>query len=252
VSLRQSFPQDGRLLFVVDTTTSTNDLAREWGRQGAPDGATVMADRQTSGRGRSGRHWHSPPGMNLYLSRIIRDTPSNLRLAPLVGAVATCAAVEKHLPGFRVSIKWPNDVLADGRKLAGILAELETGPEPFAVIGIGLNVNMQAADFPTGLRTPATSLRIELGRPLRRAALQENLTEQLAAWCNQLGRDPGRIVEAYTCRCTTLGNRVRVTPPGRPAFTGRALRIAPDGALWVERDDRQQVRIEAGDVDTCA
>lgn len=241
-----------RFLMVVDSATSTNDLAREWGRQGAPDGATVVADRQTAGRGRSGRRWHSPPGVNLYLSRIVRVELPCLRLVPLLGAVATCAAVGEHLPGREVAIKWPNDILTGGRKLAGILAELDAGPDPFAVVGIGLNVNMQQADFPTDLRTPATSLRIELGRPLRRATLQESLEEHLSAWRNQLGRDPGRIVAAYTDRCTTLGDRVRVAPPGRPAFTGRALRIGADGVLWVERDDLEQVRIEAGDVDPCA
>ncbi len=143
---------------------STNDVAREWAISGAPGGAVVVAARQTRGRGRRARVWHSPPGTGLYASFILRpgwpaaDAP-NLAILCAMGAFR---ALEKAgVPGLRV--KWPNDILAGGRKICGVLVEprIGGGRVEFAVVGIGINVGQGAEDFPPELRGTATSCRIE-------------------------------------------------------------------------------------------
>ena len=145
-------------------TASTNDVAREWALTGAPDGALVVAARQTRGRGRRERTWDSPAGTGLYASFVLRpDWPADQ--APnlaIVAGMAAFRALEKA--GVRdLRMKWPNDVLANGRKICGVLVEprLGAGRIEFAVAGIGINVGQGADDFPPDLRQPATSCRLE-------------------------------------------------------------------------------------------
>lgn len=145
-------------------TASTNDVAREWALAGAPDGAVVVAGRQTRGRGRRDHTWESPAGMGLYASFILRPgwpAKQAPHLAVLAGMAAYGALAAAGVPGLRV--KWPNDILADGRKLAGVLVEPRVGGEriEFAVAGIGINVAQRADDFPPALRGRATSCAIE-------------------------------------------------------------------------------------------
>ncbi len=145
-------------------TASTNDVARDWALAGAPDGAVVVAARQIRGRGRRERTWDSPPGAGLYASFILRpewpaDQAPNLAI---VAGMAAFRALEKAgVDGLRV--KWPNDVLAGGKKICGVLVEprLGAGRIEFAVVGIGINVGQGAGDFPPDLRLPATSCRLE-------------------------------------------------------------------------------------------
>ena len=159
----------GGELVRVDVVTSTNDVARERAEAGADEGLAVIARAQTAGRGRRGRAWVSPPGSALYLSVILRP-PWPADQAPWLGVlagIATARAAESLLPkGAPVSIKWPNDVLVDGRKLAGVLVEPRSarGRIEFAVAGIGLNVAQQESDWPEELRLRAVSLR-QLGAP---------------------------------------------------------------------------------------
>ncbi len=145
-------------------TASTNDVARDWALAGAPDGAVVAAGRQTRGRGRRERTWASPAGMGLYASFILRPGWSAKQaphLAVLAGMAAHGALEAAGVPRLRV--KWPNDILADGRKIAGVLVEPRVGGEriEFAVAGIGINVAQRADDFPPALRGRATSCAME-------------------------------------------------------------------------------------------
>jgi BirA family biotin operon repressor/biotin-[acetyl-CoA-carboxylase] ligase len=145
-------------------TASTNDVARDWALAGAPDGALVVAARQTRGRGRRERIWDSPAGAGLYASFVLRpEWPAEQapNLAIVAGMAAYHALEKAGVANLR--IKWPNDVLANGKKICGVLVEprLGAGRIEFAVVGIGINVGQGAGDFPAGLRLPATSCRLE-------------------------------------------------------------------------------------------
>ncbi len=163
-------------------TESTNDVARDWALAGAPEGAVVVAARQTVGRGRRERIWNSPPGLGLYASFVLRpgwpaeDAPN---LAILAGMAAFHAMEKVGVEDLR--IKWPNDVLANGKKICGVLVEprLGAGRIEFAIAGIGINVGHAAADFPAELRASATSCRLE-GAAISVDRMQEALVESLA------------------------------------------------------------------------
>jgi BirA family biotin operon repressor/biotin-[acetyl-CoA-carboxylase] ligase len=220
-------------------TTSTNDAAKKWAQEGAPDGAVIVADHQTAGRGRLGRSWHSPPGVNLYLSRIYRNS---FDLLPLQGALATREAIQSYLPSdLTAAIKWPNDILVGEYKVAGILCELL---EDAAIIGIGINVN--TTGFPGDLRRPASSLRILTGAEQDREAVLKSILERLDYWKS----NSGETVDVFTRHCITLGRRVKVSVPGREVLKGIAVRLNEKGALIVEDQANVAHCIEAGDVDT--
>jgi len=218
--------------------TSTSDAAREWAQAGAPDGAVVVADHQTAGRGRLGRSWHSPPGVNLYLSRICRGS---FDLLPLQGALATREAVQTFLPpDLTAAIKWPNDILVGEYKLAGILCELF---DDAAVIGIGINVN--TTGFPEDLRRPASSLRMLSGAEQDRDAVLKTVLDRLDHW----RKNTNQVIDTFTRHCITLGREVTVTLPGREPLTGNALRLNARGALILKDQSGVEHTVEAGDVD---
>ena len=169
-------------------TASTNDVARDWALAGAPDGAVVVAARQTRGRGRRERTWDSPAGTGLYASFVLRtDGPAEQapNLAIVAGMAAFRALEKAGVKNLR--IKWPNDVLANGRKICGVLAEprLGAGRIEFAVVGIGINVGQGADDFPPDLRLPATSCRLE-NAPISVDGMLELLVQSL----HDAGRAP--------------------------------------------------------------
>ena len=163
-------------------TESTNDVARDWALAGAPEGAVVVADKQTRGRGRRARLWDSPSGVGLYASFILRpDWPAaDAAQLAILGGLAAFHALE--LAGVQnLRIKWPNDILAGGRKICGVLVEPRVGAEriEFAVVGIGINVGHTRRDFPPELRPFATSCRLE-GAAISVDALLANLVK---SWC---------------------------------------------------------------------
>ncbi|HWP35170.1 MAG TPA: biotin--[acetyl-CoA-carboxylase] ligase [Thermodesulfobacteriota bacterium] len=230
----------GRPLAVYGTVGSTNDLARAAARAGAPEGLAVVADAQTAGRGRLGRRWHSPPGVNLYCSVLLRPRlPA--RLAPrfsLLAGVATAAVALAE--GLVPRLKWPNDLLLEGRKAAGVLAELELGPAgavEAVVLGIGLNLNLEPAAWPAELAERATSFAAVLGRPVDRAAVARRLLEALEAWVDRYRRHGfGPVREAWE-RLAGLPTRLAVTVPGdggEEVVEGVARGLADDGALLLE------------------
>ncbi|GIW44013.1 MAG: hypothetical protein KatS3mg077_1295 [Candidatus Binatia bacterium] len=241
----------GRPLHYRATTESTNDDAAVLGRQGAPEGTTVIADAQTRGRGRRGRSWVSPANLNLYLSVLLRP-PMDPDSAPQLGIVAGLAAldaVRSIVPA--AELKWPNDVLVRGRKLCGILAELSLGAGArldFVVLGIGVNVNSLETDFPAELRGIATSLRIEAGRWIDReefaATLLRCLGEEYGAFLAQ-GFAPAR--QRWESACGTVGRRVEVDTGGE-RFVGTVLGLDERGALRVRREHDGEVTVISGDV----
>ncbi len=187
-----------------ESLPSTNDTARELARAGAAHGTVVVADAQTRGRGTKGRSWHSPRGLGLYASFILRwDGPDGFRapfsLLPLAAGLAAADAV-RDAAGLEARLKWPNDLVHGRKKLGGILTEavFAAGRPGFAVVGVGLNVNHGEADFPGGIRETATSIRLATGHESDREALLASLCLGLERWYNPLvqgdgGTDPPEL-----------------------------------------------------------
>jgi len=228
---------------------STNDRARELLEGADGDGSVVVAEVQTSGRGRRGRSWQSPPGRNLLMSVALEPDLAaaeawRLGLATALAVAEACAAVSP------VVLKWPNDVVAasDGRKLGGLLIETMAEGDRLraAVLGIGINVNWQRAEMPADLQEEATSLADLAGAPVDRAALLDRLLDALESEIAAIeaGRSPR---ERYRALCATLGSAVNVeTAEG--TVHGRAIDLDATGALVVEdRGGRRHV-VTGGEV----
>jgi BirA family biotin operon repressor/biotin-[acetyl-CoA-carboxylase] ligase len=209
-------------------TTSTNDRARELAAAGAPHGTLVTAAAQSAGRGRQGRTWSAPPGRALLMSLVLRDPPA---LLPLAAAVAVADAA-----GPQATIKWPNDVLLGGRKLAGILAEGRP-QEGWAVLGVGLNVAVRPGDLPAELRDAAASLGLEP------ADVDAVLARVLAALERTLALDPGALLDAWRERDALLGREITWS-----AGRGRAAGIDGAGRLVVELPGGGRTALDAGEV----
>ena len=211
---------------------STNDEALALARAGAPDGTAVAARAQTHGRGRLGHDWYSPDAGNVYLSLVHRPTrpPGELAGLTLDLALAVARVLDDH--GVSVGLKWPNDVLLGGRKLAGILTELhlDLPGGPVLIIGLGLNVNAPIEAFPAPLDVIATSVRVATGRVLALDPLEDALADALHDACLAFGTRGVPLVSDYLARCVSLGRRVRVTPGDA---TGEVCGVATDGALLV-------------------
>ncbi len=230
---------------------STNVYAKTQGEAGEPEGLVVLADTQTAGTGRFARSWHSPPG-GLYFSILLRPsmlTPSETQLITLTVGVAV-AKVLQQAYGVQATLKWPNDVQIDRRKVAGILAEQSlTGDHvEYVVVGIGVNVNIPLDDFPEELTSKATSLQEVLGHPVELPRLFGYLSGQLEYWYIRL-RDKGfpTIAPHWRKFCTHLGRSVTVTS-SEGIVKGIAQDIAPDGSLILSSPTGKQI-LRSGDLD---
>src|SRR3989337_3675467 len=208
----------GKEIVVCDEVNSTNDAAMEKGAQGEKEGLVVIADSQLHGKGRLGRTWISPKGVNLYVSILLRPEfpPLQASVLTMMASVAVATAISKTT-GLDARIKWPNDILIDQKKVSGILTEMNAEEERIhhVVIGVGINVNMKKEDFPEGLRMPATSLMESLGKRVDRKELLYSLLESLDSNYEALttnGVVP--MVQEWRRLCSTLHKRVRVNLPG--------------------------------------
>jgi BirA family biotin operon repressor/biotin-[acetyl-CoA-carboxylase] ligase len=239
----------GRHLERYTEIDSTNTRAVALARAGAPEGTLVLAERQTAGRGRLGRRWHAPPGSALLMSLLLRPPlpPTRAQWATMVCAVAAAEAVEATA-GLEVGIKWPNDLVVQGRKLGGVLTELgarDANTLDYVVVGLGLNVNLDPAALLEAI-TPATSLAAELGRPISRLDL-------LLAWLIRVEAHYGRLRvgvsprEAWRRRLATLGQPVQVGS-AEEVVAGVAEDVDEDGALLVRTAGGALRRMLAGDV----
>ena len=241
----------GRPLEVVAEIGSTNDAVMAAGRAGKAEGLTILADRQTAGRGRRGRPWASPAGVGLYTSVLLRpqQSPARLPLLTLVAGLGVAEAIEE-IAGVAARLKWPNDVLVEGRKVAGILAETASadGEVGYVVIGIGINVNRAPQDLPQGLVPVATSLALATGRPIPRGELAAALYNALDRW--YLVFRQGRIESILAAgreRSATLGRPVDVLAD-EEGWQGVAVDLDADGALLVREESGEIRRVIASDV----
>lgn len=232
----------------VAETESTNADVVAAAARGEPEGLVVLARHQTSGRGRLGRDWVTPPGSALTYSMLLRPEPvpaARWSWLPLLTGCAVVAAI-REATGVRAGLKWPNDVQVGERKLAGILAE-RTGDA--VVVGVGLNVRMSAAELPT---PTATSLAVEGAGPVDGDLLLDVLlrafADAYAGWCKADGVVAGELVDGYRALCTTLGRAVRVHLPGAAVLDGTALDVTEAGALVVRDASGVRHELAAGDV----
>jgi len=240
----------GQVLHCFEELGSTSDRARELAEEGAGHGEVVIAEAQTAGRGRRGRTWVSPPRRNVYLSVVLRPDlpPGRAAELTLVASLAVCDAL-RQAGVEEAGIKWPNDVLVSGRKIGGILTELAAEPDRvnWVVIGIGVNVNARAEDFPAELREEATSILIERGQPAPRALFAAALLATLERWLDRHAEEGfAPIREAWRERNVTLGQDVVVRTDGRE-IAGRAEDLDESGALLVRTPSGVE-RVLAGDV----
>lgn len=239
----------GRDIQVFQQTSSTNDVAEKLARDGVAEGVVVFAESQTKGRGRLGRKWISPAGQGLWFSVLLRP-----RLPPASVTQLTIAAATAVARGIRTQtelapqIKWPNDILIRGKKVAGILTELsaELDQVRYVVIGIGVDVNVN--EFPAELNGVATSLAIEAGRHLVRAEIAAAILQELDADYARIKRgDFAALAEEWEQHCLTLGRRVQIHI-GERTVRGRAESLDNDGALLVRTEHGHLERIVGGDV----
>lgn len=240
----------GREILCLDTVDSTNRYARELGEDGAVEGTLVLAEEQTWGRGRMDRTWHSPPGLGLWFSLILRPpiTPAAAPGLSLVTGLALAKAIEKQVD-IPAKLKWPNDCLLGDKKAAGILIDLATEQKlvRFVVVGIGINVQHKIDDFPAELQKTATSLALAAQRTIDRMDfLTTFLTEFETGYFRFLSEGLAPTIEPYTRRCNLIGCLIDAMV-GQKTINGRAIRIDPTGALVLAADGRE-IALMAGEV----
>jgi len=240
----------GRNLVARAEVESTNDSAWDALGAGAADGTVVVADVQTRGRGRAGHAWHTAPGHGLALSVLMHQGCDRRQLGtlPLVVGLALARALETL--GARAELKWPNDLLLNGRKVSGILAESRRTPEgtDAAVIGVGVNVSHGPEDFPPELRALATSLAMEGCATTREDVAAEFLNALEPLWAEHQEGDRRVALEAWQARAMFWGRTLRVTNGAAGDVTGIARGLDDYGALILERPSGEKVAVLAGDV----
>lgn len=240
----------GKRIYHFFKTDSTNRVAFELGHAGEPEGAVVLAEEQTAGRGRAGHAWHSERAAGIYVTLLLRPrlAPVQAPLLTMMAGLSVHAAVEA-VTGLVVDLKWPNDLMIRGKKAGGILTEMHADPGAirFVVVGIGLNVNQEK--FPGELTNIATSLRQETGKPQSRMELLVRLLREFETDYNRFVREGvASVVKRFEVLSSYAhGKRVRITN-GTESFLGTTVGLGPEGLLQVERDDGRVVTVIAGDV----
>lgn len=252
--------QEGRATEVLGSSViyfpsvgSTNDFAKQIAEQGATEGTLVVAEEQTDGRGRLGRKWVSAHGSGVWMSLILRPQIL-LQDAPKITLVAALALVKaiRATTGLSVTIKWPNDIVYQDYKVAGILTEMsgELDRVKYLVVGMGINVNTQQPDFPEELRTIATSLAIQTSQKHSRVGLIQAILKHFEElYLVFLSGDFPSILAEWKANCSTLGKEIRVSGL-RESLTGKALDVAIDGTLQLQLADGTIMSVVSGDIDS--
>ena len=249
-ALSPAYPWKGSLHW-FDSIGSTNDEARILAKGGAPHGTVLIAGHQTGGKGRMGRSFHSPEGVGIYMTVILRPdcTPADLMHLTCATAVAMCDAVE-NVTGLRPGIKWTNDLVCGKRKLGGILTALGLTPKgrvDYAIIGIGINCCQRAGDFPEEIRDMAGSLAMVTGKEIDRAKVAAAMIEALWQMDGTLLTGVAELLTQYRADCITL-NRDVVLVRGEEKRYGHAVDIDSEGALVVRFADGHLEAVNSGEI----
>ncbi|MDA0989096.1 MAG: biotin--[acetyl-CoA-carboxylase] ligase [Chloroflexi bacterium] len=239
----------GCKVIYLPSTPSTMDVAKEVAGRGSPEGTLVLAEEQTGGRGRFKREWVSPPGQNIYMSLVLRPTVDQGRQLGMMASLALAKALRGHAPpGISISIKWPNDVRINSKKIAGILIEgsLPGRDTPgFSVLGMGINVNLDPEEHPE-IRDIATSLRRELGHDVSRLEVLKTFLQELET-AYLFVKSGGSVREEWAEHLDTLGHHVRVAWASQ-TFEGFAEGVDEDGSLLLRQADGSTRALPAGEV----
>jgi BirA family transcriptional regulator, biotin operon repressor / biotin---[acetyl-CoA-carboxylase] ligase len=241
----------GRDIRVFEETSSTNDVAEKLARDGVREGVVVFAESQTKGRGRLGRKWVSPTHKGLWFSVLLRPNvrPQEATQLTVISATALRRAI-KTVTGVAVEIKWPNDLLISGKKVVGILTEMsaEVDRVRHIILGIGVDVNQDAAEFAPELRSIATSLKLASGEEICRAELATEILRELDAdYARICAGKFSAVADEWEAACMTIGKNVTVHT-GDLKFRGRAEALDDDGALLVRTEHGLLERVIGGDV----
>jgi BirA family biotin operon repressor/biotin-[acetyl-CoA-carboxylase] ligase len=241
----------GRDIRVFQETTSTNDVVEKLARDGLKEGVVVFAESQTKGRGRLGRRWMSPAGKGLWFSVLLRPKvrPQDTTQFTVASATALRRAITEQT-GLKLETKWPNDILIGGKKASGILTELyaELDQVKYVILGIGVDVNLNAADFPPELRKVATSLKEETGSDVSRSELAVRILQELDYDYDRTcsGRFAA-VADEWEEHCTTIGCNV-IIRTGDRQIRGRAESLGEDGALLLRSEHGHLERVSGGDL----
>jgi len=241
----------GNAIRVLPQTTSTNDEASRAALEGHPEGLVIFAESQSAGRGRMGRRWSSPAGRGLWFSVLLRPSlaPSECTQLTAASANALVRAIQSTT-GITPEIKWPNDLLIKGKKIAGILTEMSAELEHVrsVILGIGIDANQTASEFPADLRPIATSLKLATGKTVSRADLAEAVLRELdREYARILAGQFAAVAEEWGSRCSTLGKQVTIDMGAR-RVRGRAEALDENGALLLRTEHGRIERIIGGEV----
>lgn len=235
----------GKKVITYPSLSSTNDIAKRQAKKGVREGTVVVAEEQTAGRGRLKRAWLSPKG-SIALSIILHPTPAQLPSLIMVASLAVASCIEK-ISGLKTQIKWPNDVLVNGKKVCGILVESDVrgSAVDYAVIGIGINVNLKPADFPE-IAATATSLSNEMGREIQQPEMIRCLLVEVENLYLAVA-EGDMVFRQWRNRLVTLGKEVELISD-KASYKGVAESVASDGSLLLRQPDGQLMKVVAGDV----
>ena len=241
----------GREILFYETVDSTNTIAADLAEKN-PEGTVILADCQKKGRGRLGRHWLSPGGVNIYMSVILRPDvePKDTTLVTLMAAVA-CTLALRRVTGILITIKWPNDLMASGKKIGGILTEMKTAGTRVisVVIGVGINVNGDRDSFPEEIRGIATSVKNETGKQASRETIIAEILNEINRLYPLIERTAGRdrLLSEWKNLTSTLGKQVIVIT-GQETLSGYAESIDDEGLLLLRLPSGELKSISSGDL----
>lgn len=239
----------GKEIFYFDTVGSTNTEAKRLAEDGHENGTYVVADQQEAGRGRRGRTWQSPAGTNIYMTLLLKPeiNPNHASMITLVSALAVAKGITR-VTGSRAGIKWPNDIVMNGKKVCGILTEMSAQFDYVNHIVVGIGINVHSKEFPEEIAPMATSLDLETGAALNRAELVEAVWEAFEEYYETylLTEDLSGLVQEYDAQLVNVNQLVKVLDPKEP-FEGKALGITPLGELMVDTSEGRKL-VSAGEV----
>ena len=246
----------GQNINYFDELISTNITAHELASSSSSEGDVVVADSQTGGKGRRGRFWFSPKGANIYTSVILKPSipPEMAPQLTLMAAVALDETISTFLDGCNVNIKWPNDILVDGKKCAGILSEMkaEKGSVKYVIIGMGINVNFDPLSLPPDLSSIATSMSGITGHTISRVAIVQSLYRNLESWYKRYLAEGFPVVKkSWNSKSGMIGQHVRAASAlgCKDGYEeGISLGINDEGALLLKKNEGEIIEIFAGDV----